>query len=190
MMNDNLIGFLLGNTIKIVDDYYDLELYDKKFIEFVKLVGFLILMYWNNLGFEYNFIFVLEVIICFFAKQIDNDFYKKISIYIIIVFISYLLFYKKPFFTHNFNASNIFLYFVIAFFMIIIENKLFKEEVGLFKLISRIGVIIVATLIFLFNKKSTKLVDNFTSLFIGYFVISILNIFTKLFKQTLNNIKE
>ena len=74
--------------------------------------------------------------------------------------------------------------------MIIIENKLFKEEVGLFKLISRIGVIIVATLIFLFNKKSTKLVDNFTSLFIGYFVISILNIFTKLFKQTLNNIKE
>lgn len=178
-MNNNLIGFLLGNSIKIVDDHYDLNIYDSQFINFIKSFGLLLLIYWNFLGFEYNLIFIFEIIICYFAKQIDNDFYKKVSLLIITIFIFYLLFNKKKIFVDNFNPMNLFLYFILALIIIIIESKIFKEEYSWFKLISRIFVISVA-ITFYFNKENKGIVKNFTSLFIGYFVISIFSISKKL----------
>lgn len=179
-MNNNLIGFLLGNCIKIVDDHYDLNIYDKKIINFIKLLGLFLLIYWNFLGFEYNLIFVFELIICYFANQIDTDFYKKVSLLIIIIFISYLLLNKKNnFFTKIYNPLNLLVYFVLALIIILLEAKLFKQETSCFKLIARIFVISVSIISY-FDKRNTILTKNFTSLFIGYFVISISSIYLKL----------
>lgn len=178
-MNNNLIGFLLGNCIKIVDDHYDLDIYDKNIINLIKLLGLFLLIYWNLLGFEYNLIFIFELIICYFANQIDTEFYKKVSLLIIIIFISYLVFSKNKFFTKIYNPLNLLLYFILALTIILIEAKIFKEETSCFKLIARIFVISVAIISY-FDKRNTILTKNFTSLFIGYFVISIYSIYLKL----------
>lgn len=178
-MNNNFIGFLLGNCIKIVDDHYDLDIYDKKIINLVKLLGLFLLIYWNLLGFEYNLIFILEIIICYLANQIDTDFYKKVSFLIIVFFIFYLLLNKKNIFVNSFNPLNLLIYFILALIIIIIESKIFKEEASCFKLISRLFVISIAITSY-FDKRNTTITKNFTSLFIGYFVISISSIYKKL----------
>ena len=173
-MNDYLINFLLGTFIKIVDDHYDLNVYDTRTINIIKVIGFFLLNYVITTGFEYILIFFLEVIICYFAKQIDNIFFKKIATYIIVIFISYLLFYQKEYFNKVFNLQNISIYFFFACSFIIIEQYTFKEESSTTKLLTRLGILIIAVINMFLHKN--KLLLDFTSLFIGYFSISILNL--------------
>jgi len=183
---DNIISFLLGNSIKMVDDHYDINMYDKDFIKIVKFIGFILLSYWNNLGFEYNLFFFLEVIICYFVNQIDNDFYKNMSLYIIIIFISYCLFYKKKYFVHEFNIPNIIFYFISAFILIFIESKLFKEDISKLKFFCRFGILFIGFSYFILLNlkndiiKQSEFSKNIVMVFNGYFFISVTNIYKKI----------
>ena len=177
-MNNQIISFLLGSSIKIVDDYYDSNLYTQNFILFIKIIGLLLFSYWNLIDFEHNFIFVMEIIICFFAKQIDNQFYKKVTLLTICFFIGYLFFKKGNYFSKTLNISSITVYFMIALTVVYLESILFTSDCSKTKLCCRGTIVIISILYYLFLKKYNKpaLYKDFIMLWIGYFSVSVYNL--------------
>ena len=52
-MINNIISLLFGILLKIVDDHYDMNLYDKRLIYWVKFILTFITLYWINIDFDY-----------------------------------------------------------------------------------------------------------------------------------------
>ena len=102
-MKDNFISFILGSIIKIVDDHYDMKIYNKTLVKNLKILGIISLIYWNNLGIEYNFMLLIETLVCYCVKEVDNKYYKYISYYIIISFFIQKIILNKRLFNHTFN---------------------------------------------------------------------------------------
>ena len=177
-MNNQIISFLLGSTIKVVDDHYDSNLYSQKFATFIKIMGLLLFSYWNLIDFEHNFIFVMEIVICFFAKQIDNQFYKKVTLLTLCFFVGYLFFRKSNHLLKNFNLSSIIFYFVIALTVVYLESILFTSEFSKTKLCCRGTILIASILYYTFLKQinKQKIYSDFLMLWIGYFSVSVFNL--------------
>jgi len=178
-MIDNIISFILGSIIKVVDDHYDMNIHNKKLIKNLKFIGLLGLIYWLNLGIEYNFILVVETIICYFVKQIDNKFYKYVAYYILINFFYQKIILKKNVFSSNFTLKNTIINSLLIISVIFIESKIFKEEYSLKKILCRSMVFFFGFslyLIFLFKMPDTKhnrLIKNSLCLTFAYFLVSV-----------------
>ena len=178
-MIDNIISFTLGSIIKIVDDHYDMKIHNKEFIKILKFIGLLGLIYWTNLGIEYNFILLVETIICYFVKQIDNKFYKYVAYYIVLNFLYQKIILKKNVFSPNFTIKSTFINSFITITVILIESKIFKEEYSLRKILCRTIVFGIGFMLYLIillklpDSKHNRLIKNSLCITYGYFFISV-----------------
>ena len=178
-MKDNIISFIFGSIIKIVDDNYDMKIHNKTLVNYLKIIGLIMILYWSNLGIEYNFILLIETLICYFVKQIDNKYYKYVSYYIIINFLFQKFFLKKNLFDDKFNIRNIILYTIYAVFIISFESKLCKEEYSYKKILFRCLILGGGLLQYLFmffkcrNSKHNQIIKNALCISNAYFLVSI-----------------
>ena len=59
------ISLLFGILVKIVDDHYDMNIYNKNIIYWVKIILAFITLYWINIDFDYCTAMVIITIICY-----------------------------------------------------------------------------------------------------------------------------
>ena len=75
-MNNKIISFIIGALLKIVDDNNDMNLFNDKYIIFVKILLTILTIYWINIDYNYCMDMVITCIVCYLIKQIDTPYYK------------------------------------------------------------------------------------------------------------------
>lgn len=201
-MINEIISFIFGCLIKIIDDHYDMGFYDKKNIKFIEKITIILLIYWVNIDLEYSLGFLIISFICVIFNQIDN---KQYLFCILIIAFSFIYKLKNANLNKlNYNLFDIIFFSFLIYIFICYEAKLFKEEYSERKLCFRIITLIffICYYIFLRNidkfvniskisnilnyfvnkifKKNNTFFKNASLILIGYHIVSIINIYKKL----------
>jgi len=156
-MNNKIISFIIGALLKIVDDNNDMNLFNDKYIIFVKILLTILTVYWINIDYNYCMDMVITCIVCYLIKQIDTTYYK-IGMLIIILNFLYKLKYIE--FTFDLFIDKI-ITFIVLFIVAYIENNLFKEEYSQLKLYARIsGFLITILYVYILSFHKKILYDN------------------------------
>ena len=156
-MNNKIISFIIGALLKIVDDNNDMNLFNDKYIIFVKILLMILTVYWINIDYNYCIDMVITCIVCYLIKQIDTPYYKIGMLTIILNFL-YKLKYNE--FTLDLFIDKI-ITFIVFFIAAYIENILFKEEYSHLKLYARIsGFLITILYVYIFSFHKKILYDN------------------------------
>ena len=128
MLTNRIIEFATGVVTKILDDYYDMDIkYNKYLVIFLQFTMVCSLFYWVSQGNDYIFALFAIVISCYFAGNIDTDFYE-IGIILISSLIIVLVLSQGVI---NFIKSvDPFLIVVscVIFISVVMEANKFKEE--------------------------------------------------------------
>jgi len=132
----------------MVDDHYDINLYNDKFINWVKYLLVLLTLYWINIDYDYCTAMVIITIICYLIKQVDKIYYKFVAILILMNFVI-------QFDIKKFTLTKI--YELIAILIIACicgysESKLYPEEVSYKKFYTRL-LGCISTIIYLYLYK-------------------------------------
>lgn len=164
--NPFIIFFFMGLSIKLLDDFYDLNIYKKNilflsFIVFIiQILFFIFVEYFLYNNFFTSIIMFLLSIIMFLINQLDLRYYQTLAIINGINLIKH--FYKNKFNEENFsikkyiNISNI-IFFILLCSIIILEEFIFPEEISYKKFAFRyIFFIIFILLIFEIKYKTLK----------------------------------
>jgi len=190
-MINNIISLLFGILVKIVDDHYDMNIYNKNIIYWVKIILTFITLYWINIDFDYCTAMVIITIICYLIKQVDKIYYKFVAILILITFV-YQFDIKKFTITKMYEILSL---IIIAAFLGYTESKIYNEEVSYNKFYCRlIGCIITIIYLYFYNchyylyenfKNNQQIGWIFTLLepdinpilvVLGYGIISVINL--------------
>lgn len=156
-MNNKIISFIIGALLKIVDDNNDMNLFNDKYIIFVKIILTILTVYWINIDYNYSMDMVITCIVCYLIKQIDTPYYKIGTLIIILNFLYKLKYYE---FTFDLFIDKI-ITFIVLFIGAYIENNLFKEEYSQIKLYARIsGFLITILYVYIFTFHKKILYDN------------------------------
>ena len=121
---NNIFFLIFGSLIKILDDHYDMNMFNKKFVKLVKILIILSIIYCGIINIEYSFAFLLVSLYSYLANSIDTSSYKLGIILFSIIFIIQLFFTDL-----NYYSSNI-IYFslllgLMALILIYYEAKIF-----------------------------------------------------------------
>lgn len=144
-------SFFLKLSDEIIDNpkkYIKLEEY-KDLINICTIVSTIL---YSTLGSGYSFVLLIHGLCCALEKQIDHIIYK---IGILILLFGIILNDKKQLKKILFKKEGI-LYMLFTFIFIVLEEKLFPEEVSKIKIISRIIIIFVGILLYLFIIRKIK----------------------------------
>ena len=134
-----------------------MNLFNDKYIIFVKILLTIFTVYWINIDYNYCMDMVITCIVCYLIKQIDTTYYK-IGMLIIILNFLYKLKYIE--FTFDLFIDKI-ITFIVLFIVAYIENNLFKEEYSQLKLYARIsGFLITILYVYILSFHKKILYDN------------------------------
>ena len=154
--NNNLICFVIGIFLKVIDDYEDINLFNSKIINFIKLVELILYSYWLNTDFNNNTEMLIVCFICFLVNQIDNNYFRLGTIITFILFI--INFDSKLFNLINFYA--IILKLMTYFIVVKLESKLFLEEYSNEKIAARSAVTLFLILYLYIHSNNYNLFEN------------------------------
>ena len=113
--------------IKIIDDHYDMNMFDKKLVNIIKILIILSIIYSGIISIEYSIAFLFVSLYSYLANSIDTLYYKLGIILFGIMFIIQIFFIDLN--EYSFNM----LFFVsllgiIALILIYNEAKMYYEE--------------------------------------------------------------
>ena len=157
---NNIFFLIFGSLIKIIDDHYDMNMFDEKFAKLVKILIIISIIYCGIISIDYSFAFLLVSLYSYLANSIDTPSYKLGIILFSIMFIIQL------FFT-DFNKYSINLLFFIIFvgltslILIYYEAKMYNVEYSKQKIISRTFLSCFFICLFILNLKDLNLYYNF-----------------------------
>lgn len=160
---NNIFFIIFGSLIKIIDDHYDMNMFDKKFAKLVKILIILSIIYCGVISIDYSFAFLLVSLYSYLANSIDTPSYK------LGIILFGILFLVQLFFT-NFNEYNfgllIYLFIVCILSLILIykEAKLYNDEYNKDKIICRSFLSFVFICLFLLDLKELNSNFNFNLL--------------------------
>ena len=197
-MFNNIFSLIFGILIKILDDHYDMNIYDKKYINFIKILIIVCIIYWSSIDLHYPFGFLLMAILCYLTNGVDNKFYVY-SIYLFgTMLLLQLFFNKNNVFTKDMVICSI-ISTLFSFGGVFLEARLYTEEYSFNKIIARIFMIIIFGLLYkldlsklnqlldikifsennivnkILNCTNDKIFNNTYSLLIGYCLMSVIN---------------
>ena len=124
---NNIFFLIFGSMIKIIDDHYDMNMFDKKFINIIKILIILSIIYSGIISIEYSIAFLFVSLYSYLANSIDTLYYKFGIILFGIMFIIQIFFIDLN--EYSFNM----LFFVsmlgiTALILIYNEAKMYYEE--------------------------------------------------------------
>jgi len=157
---NNIFFLIFGSLIKIIDDHYDMNMFDEKFAKLVKILIILSIIYCGIISIDYSFAFLLVSLYSYLANSIDTPSYKLGIILFSIMFIIQL------FFT-DFNEYSLKLLFFIIFvgltslILIYYEAKMYNVEYSKQKIISRTFLSCFFICLSILNLKEINLNYNF-----------------------------
>ena len=147
-MEKNIIITILPSFfLKIFDEISDNPKKYKTLAKFKKLIillTFLSTIIYSRLGSGYCFLLFCHGLLCAYQKQLDHIFYK---IGMIILFFGIILNDKSQLKNLIKNSEGL-KYMCSTFLFIILEEKLFPEEVSKVKIIGRILIILIGIIIY------------------------------------------
>jgi hypothetical protein len=160
---NNIFFLIFGSLIKILDDHYDMNMFNKKVIDLIKVLIILSIIYCGSISIDYSIGFLFVSLYSYFASSIDTPSYK------LGIILFGILFLVQLFFT-NFNEYNfgllIYLFIVCILSLILIykEAKLYNYEYNKDKIISRIFLSFVFICLFLLDLEELNNNFNFNFL--------------------------
>lgn len=146
--------------IKIIDDHYDMNMFDKKLVNIIKILIILSIIYSGIISIEYSIAFLFVSLYSYLANSIDTLYYKFGIILFGIMFIIQIFFIDLN--EYSFNM----LFFVsmlgiTALILIYNEAKMYHEEYSKKKIISRVFLSCFFFCLFILNLKDIHLTYNF-----------------------------
>jgi uncharacterized membrane protein len=195
MIIDIIIPILFGGLLKIYDDIYDVTVYKEYFselsIETIKslIICTLTCISINNPVFPF-IIFSLSLIIqCFDSKELNSPFYVSGMIT--------LLFLIMITFTSSYLSLNTLFCILIYLMGAYGDHKYFPEDHSINKIIWRsiallfLIVVVINPKNIIYDESLFKIIYDCFLFFIGYFLISVINmIFIEYYKKNELNKKE
>lgn len=160
---NNIFFLIFGSLIKIIDDHYDMNMFDEKFAKLIKVLIILSIIYCGSISIDYSIGFLFVSLYSYFASSIDTPSYK------LGIILFGILFLVQLFFT-NFNEYNfgllIYLLIVCILSLILIykEAKLYNDEYNKDKIICRSFLSFVFICLFLLNLEELNNNYNFNLL--------------------------
>ena len=157
---NNIFFLIFGSMIKIIDDHYDMNMFDKKLVNIIKILIILSIIYSGIISIEYSIAFLFVSLYSYLANSIDTLYYKLGIILFGIMFIIQIFFIDLN--EYSFNM----LFFVsllgiIALILIYNEAKMYYEEYSKKKIISRVFLSCFFFCLFILNLKDIHLTYNF-----------------------------
>lgn len=157
---NNIFFLTFGSLIKIIDDHYDMNMFDKKFANLVKILIIFSIIYSGIISIEYSIAFLFVSLYSYLANSIDTLYYKLAIILFGVMFIIQLFF--TDFNEYSFNM----LFFVsllgiTALILIYHEAKMYYEEYSKKKIISRVFLSSFFFCLYILNLKDIHLTYNF-----------------------------
>ena len=152
--------FFVGILFKLIDDIIDMpQIFSNNIINYLFVLQFIFIISTSYILFYENNILpalFLTVISGFYVdniydlNNIDNIFWYICSFIIFIYFIVYLLYNINDFYKYYTNSTVIF-FIILLYFLALIEMLIFKEESSLYKIIFRLFVIIIFSIILIYT---------------------------------------
>ena len=157
---NNIFFLIFGSMIKIIDDHYDMNMFDKKLVNIIKILIILSIIYSGIISIEYSIAFLFVSLYSYLANSIDTLYYKFGIILFGIMFIIQIFFIDLN--EYSFNM----LFFVsmlgiTALILIYNEAKMYYEEYSKKKIISRVFLSCFFFCLFILNLKDIHLTYNF-----------------------------
>lgn len=193
MFNNKILYYLfilsIGVLFKLIDDIIDMpQIFSKNIINNVYLLKIIFiistsyLIYYEKHIIPALFLTViggLYVDNTYDLNNIDNIYWYICSLIIIIYFIIYLIYNINDFYNYYSNIRVIFL-IALFYFLSLLEMLIFKEESSIQKIIFRLIVIIVFSIILIYTYISRNFIvpKVFYKVFIvliGYAFMSVIN---------------
>jgi hypothetical protein len=144
-MYNKIISFIFGAFLKLVDDNNDMNLFNDKYINIIKVLLAMLALYWINIDFNYCIDMVITCIICYFIKQVDTPYYK---IVMLLICLNFFLKFDSNKFTTELMIEKLTI-FIVFFSAAYIEHNFFKEEYSKPKLCFRV-LGFIATIVYLY----------------------------------------
>ena len=157
---NNIFFLIFGSMIKIIDDHFDMNMFDKKLVNIIKILIILSIIYSGIISIEYSIAFLFVSLYSYLANSIDTLYYKLGIILFGIMFIIQIFFIDLN--EYSFNM----LFFVsmlgiTALILIYNEAKMYYEEYSKKKIISRVFLSCFFFCLFILNLKDIHLTYNF-----------------------------
>mgnify|MGYP000851890313 CR=1 FL=1 len=166
--NPFIIFFFMGLSIKLLDDFYDLNIYKKNLFFFTFLVFiiqtllFIFVEYFLYNNFFTSMVMFILSIIMFIINQLDLRYYQFLAIINVINLVRHI--YLKKNNKDNFkikdyiNKHNICFFFILCS-IVILEEFLFPEELSYKKFAFRY-IFFIIFILFIFEIKYRKYEDK------------------------------
>lgn len=181
---------LLGVILKLIDDFYDMNLFSPEFINLLELLfyGLLIYIFTNSASFTLVTFFTVIACILSAGEMQDKNNKQIFSYWLInIVTIGFFIYYyqmgKYDNFLKNINKW-VYLMLFMYIMVYIIENQLFPEDYSNRKLKFRIWIVIFFLLSLIYFYIKIYPFNQIQEIFIficyfglGYFGTSIMNLY-------------
>ena len=157
---NNIFFLIFGSLIKIIDDHYDMNMFDEKFAKLVKILIILSIIYCGTISIDYSFAFLLVSLYSYLANSIDTPSYKLGIILFSIMFVIQLFF--TDFNEYSFNMLLfILLLGITSLILIYCEAKMYNVEYSKQKIISRTLLSCFFICLFILNLKDLNSNYNF-----------------------------
>lgn len=170
-MYNKIISFIFGAFLKLVDDNNDMNLFNDKYINIIKVLLAMLALYWINIDFNYCIDMVITCIICYFIKQVDTPYYK---IVMLLICLNFLLKFDSNKFTTELMIEKLTI-FIVFFSAAYIEHNFFKEEYSKPKLCFRVlGFITTILYLYVFSYHKNFIENIINKLFSNNKIFTIL----------------
>lgn len=162
-MYNKIISFIFGAFLKLVDDNNDMNLFNDKYINIIKVLLAILALYWINIDFNYCIDMVITCIVCYFIKQVDTPYYKIVMLLIIL---NFFIKFDSSKFTKDLMIEKLTI-FIVFFSAAFIEHNFFKEEYSkpklCFRVLGFIGTILYLYVFSFHNNIIESIINKFFS---------------------------